>query len=869
MGQNSEDVRGAQQLAEVLLRDLDRIVERSVARMQEQLPSFGQVPAARLTPVTSTNTRNLLEAIRGADADPTRAEDLFQVSGETWVGQGIAADEMFQGWRIWLDVVREEARPVAARLGMSDDALLEFVEATMQWGGTLFSAAVAEVSRLAEEQAALRRVAELVAREAAQKEIFTAIAAEIGRLLDADEMWMLRYEGETEAVVVARTGAHQDVFPVGTHWPLGGDNVTSRVFATEKPARIEDYEQGEGLGEGLGGDLGGDLGGGLGGDPITDAARAEGLGAVVGVPILVRGRLWGAMMTGTFGETPLPPDTESGLGKFTELLGIAIANAEARGEVEALAEEQAALRRVATLVATETPPSEVFAKVADEVARVFGDAQTSMFRDEGDGTATVIALHGVDLAVGTRLPTDGNGVIATAMREARPISMGDDPTKTGAIAVRGRDLGIRSAIGCPVVVRGRVWGALGAARRDRRPFPTGSEMRLARFADLVATAIANAGAREEVARLAEEQAALRRVAMLVAQGASPSDVFGAVAAEMGTLLDADGITLVRYEPDDELTVMAHGGQAMSPLPTGTRIRHDGASVSATVRRTQRPARMASYADTHGQIGEVIGGLRLHSGVGAPIVVDGRLWGATIANWVGDESAPPDTEDRMARFAQLLDTAIANADSRDQLMASRARLVTAADDARRRVVRDLHDGAQQRLVHTVVMLKLAKRALRDKPEQVESLIDAALEHGQLGAAELRELAHGILPAALTDGGLRAGITTVVERVGLPVEVNVPAQRFRPEIEASAYFIIAEALTNVVKHSHATRATITARADDRTLQIEVRDDGIGGADPGGHGLIGLRDRATALGGQFRLTSTPGSGTVVSASLPVLIP
>src|ERR1700758_3557654 len=157
MGQNSEDVRGAQQLAEVLLRDLDRIVERSVARMQEQLPSFGQVPPARLTPVTSTNTRNLLEAIRGADADPTRAEDLFQVSGQTWVGQGIAADEMFQGWRIWLDVVREEARPVAARLRMSDDALLEFVEATMQWGGTLFTAAVAEVSRLAGGQGALRR----------------------------------------------------------------------------------------------------------------------------------------------------------------------------------------------------------------------------------------------------------------------------------------------------------------------------------------------------------------------------------------------------------------------------------------------------------------------------------------------------------------------------------------------------------------------------------------------------------------------------------------------------------------------------------------------------------------------------------------
>ena len=276
--------------------------------------------------------------------------------------------------------------------------------------------------------------------------------------------------------------------------------------------------------------------------------------------------------------------------------------------------------------------------------------------------------------------------------------------------------------------------------------------------------------------------------------------------------------------------------------------------------------MASYADTHGQIGEVIGGLRLSSGVGAPIVVDGRLWGATIANWVAREPPSPEIEERMAKFAQLLGTAIANADSRDQLTASRARLVTEADEARRRVVRDLHDGAQQRMMHTVLTLELAKRALQEGDAQAESLVDAALEHAQRGTAELRELAHGILPAALTDGGLRAGINTVVNRLDLPVEVHAPAERFPPEIEASAYFIVAEALTNVVKHSQATRAEVSVQADDRKLQIEVRDDGVGGANPGGHGLIGLRDRATALGGNLQVTSADDGGTVVTSTLPI---
>jgi signal transduction histidine kinase len=276
--------------------------------------------------------------------------------------------------------------------------------------------------------------------------------------------------------------------------------------------------------------------------------------------------------------------------------------------------------------------------------------------------------------------------------------------------------------------------------------------------------------------------------------------------------------------------------------------------------------MEHHDRTRGAIAEISRSVRVRASVGAPIVVDGRLWGVAVATWRGDQSPPADTEKRMAQFTELLDTAIANADSRDRLNASRARLVTEADEARRRVVRDLHDGGQQRLVHTIVTLKLAERALRDSDGEAASLVGEALEHAERGNAELRELAHGILPTALTTGGLRAGVDAVAARLDLPVEVDVPAQRFPAEIERSAYFIVAESLTNIAKHADARHAEVRAVVDDATLHVEIRDDGIGGADPDGHGLIGLRDRATALGGRVDIDSPPGGGTAVTAKLPL---
>jgi signal transduction histidine kinase len=276
--------------------------------------------------------------------------------------------------------------------------------------------------------------------------------------------------------------------------------------------------------------------------------------------------------------------------------------------------------------------------------------------------------------------------------------------------------------------------------------------------------------------------------------------------------------------------------------------------------------MDDLAQASGRIGDMARGAGVRSVVGAPVVVDGRIWGVLAAIWSDHGPPPEDTEERMARFAELLDTAIANADGRDQLTASRARVLAASDEARRRVVRDLHDGAQQRLVHTIITLKLAQQAVRDDRPGAKALLAEAVDTAERATAEVRELAHGILPSVLVHSGLRAGIDAFASRLDLPVEVDVSRERLPPDIEASAYFIVAEALTNVVKHARATRATVKAVVEDGALVLEVRDDGVGGADPEGHGLVGVDDRVDALGGRLQIESEAGGGTVLAIRLPL---
>jgi signal transduction histidine kinase len=374
--------------------------------------------------------------------------------------------------------------------------------------------------------------------------------------------------------------------------------------------------------------------------------------------------------------------------------------------------------------------------------------------------------------------------------------------------------------------------------------------------------------RDELRLLLDAQSALRRVATLVARGVSPAQLFDSVAEETRALIEADAARVCRYENDETATVVADCSPLGKTIPVGTHLTLEGDSVTASVWRTHRPSRRESLDGATGTIVELARERGLHSAVGAPIVVEGRVWGVILAHWSRPGPLPEDAEARIAEFAELVATAIANADSRDELVASRARVLSAADDARRRVVRDLHDGAQEHLVNTIVTLKLAKRALADDRMGADALIARALAQAEEANAELRELAHGILPAVLTRGGLEAGVDALASRLAVPVTTGVSTPRLEPGIEAGAYFVIAEALTNVVKHADAQAAEVTARVQDGELHVEIRDDGVGGARQDGHGLLGLQDRVAALGGRLEVQSTPGAGTLVAVTLPLPI-
>jgi signal transduction histidine kinase len=386
---------------------------------------------------------------------------------------------------------------------------------------------------------------------------------------------------------------------------------------------------------------------------------------------------------------------------------------------------------------------------------------------------------------------------------------------------------------------------------------------------LIGQIAALAGRRAEISEearseLASEQAALRRVATLVAEGGEQNELFAAVVGEAGTLLGTDLAGMVRYGEGNTLTAVANWAADGNHPPIGQELPHEG--KAAAMATTGEGARENDWREVPGGLSRILQELGIRSSVGVPIVVGGVVWGGLVVHSRRPGGLPAETESRLTNFTELVSTAISNADSRSQLTASRARLVTEGDEARRRVVRDLHDGAQQRLVHAIVTLKLAKRAFRADDGEAESLVGEALEQAEQGNAELRELAHGILPSALTRGGLRAGLDAVVERIDLPIQASVPEVRFAPEIEASAYFVVAEALTNVVKHSHASSAEIAVLAEDGMLRVEVRDDGEGGADPAGHGLLGMRDRVTAIGGYLEVNSPHEGGTIVVATLPL---
>jgi signal transduction histidine kinase len=545
----------------------------------------------------------------------------------------------------------------------------------------------------------------------------------------------------------------------------------------------------------------------------------------------------------------------------------------AREEVEWLAREQAALRRVATLVAKAVSPEEIFSAVAEELGKLSEADIALMLRYEAGDAGTVVGHWSRSempgRIIGTQLKVAGTGVVASVHRTGRPARNDVFAGPPGSVAEWLRQAGVRVGNGSPIVVDGRLWGVVVTASRRPDGLRPEAERRMPAFTELVVTAIANAQARVELRALAEEQAALRRVATLVARGVPSVAVFDAVTEEIGRLLPADVTLLCRYDPDGYLARIGEWSRTHDPLPRGGRVRLGGRNVARRVFETGRSARIDEFGDDVGLGMFAWRSAGLRSAVGAPISVEGRLWGLVVVLSTPDEPLPADTEARLTGFTELVATAIANAEANAELKASRARIAATADQTRRRIERDLHDGAQQRLVTLALQIRAAQARV---PAQLDELA-SELDHVAAGLSstldELREFSRGIHPAILAHGGLAPALKMLVRRSSALVTLDMRLPGRLPEdIEVTAYYVISEALTNAAKHAKASTVHVRVDTASGVLRLDVRDDGVGGADPArGSGLIGLRDRVEASGGTFRLNSRHGKGTHLLIELPFL--
>ena len=549
-----------------------------------------------------------------------------------------------------------------------------------------------------------------------------------------------------------------------------------------------------------------------------------------------------------------------------------------------LADEQAALRRVATLVASGAQPAEVFSAVADELGRLIGAEATFVSRvdlssadwpgasaadpsGEPAGDTTVLGSYGRvsdEVPVGFRIKLHPGMVTTAALRTGRTARINGERLATGPFgAIVGR-LGMRAAVATPIVVEGRYWGVAVAAT-SHEDFPPGTESRMAEFMELAAMAIGNAQAEQRLRELADMQASLRRLAMLVARGESPEAVFAAVTREALRHFGNGTARMIRFELDGTATLVANEGTTAAHVRVGERWEgYPPTGLTATVLRTGRAARVDDYRGVPGGEPYLAEGLR--SAVAMPVHVNGRLWGM-IAVGSGQGPLAADTEQRMTEFTELVATAVANAQSRAELMTSRARIVAASDEARRRIERDLHDGAQQRLVALALKLRMAAEPSTQRGELRTEMADAAAE--LMGVIDdLREISRGIHPAILSEAGLRPALRALGRRSAVPVELDVRVDsRLSEPVEAGVYYVVSEMLANAAKHARASVVEVSAETSGGTLRVRVRDDGIGGADPvRGAGLLGLKDRIEALGGTFSVHSPVGSGTTVTCELPV---
>jgi signal transduction histidine kinase len=681
---------------------------------------------------------------------------------------------------------------------------------------------------LPDQHDALRRVTRLITRHAELEAVFDAVVSEVGRILDASA-WLLRDDSDGRMTVVASAG--DSAFPKGTRSPR------------------EDFSR---------------------------------LGSSLTSPIVVDGVAWGVLCA----RSPQSgADAETCVEDFAELVSLAVGDASARATLRRLAGEQAALRHVATLVAEGSSPSDLFAAVARAVAQAIDVDAISVERIDPDRSTTVIAsLDAPMFPIGSRWPLDEPGLQASVVASGRPMRIDDVSVLGGRAGTAVRDSAIRSLVVAPIVVDGAVWGLMWVGGKRTEPLAAAAETRLRDFAELAAVAVANEHSRHQLRRLADSEASLRRVATLAAEGATQGELLAAVANEAARILGGTPVAIVRYEPGDSVEIVAAHNDPV--FEVGSRWPVEPSSLAAAVREERAPVRFEDFSEMHGIVADAVRAAGLASGIGVPIVVDGEIWGMVrvglrqrrealpvFTGWytsrmISSSMSLEEIESRLASFTDLVGTAISRAQAQAELIASRARIVEAGDDARRRIERDLHDGTQQRLVALALHLQrlradvpVAEHATHEGLEQVERELKSVIE-------EVQDLSRGVHPAQLAVGGLRPALRALARRSPIPVDVSVEVPERPPaSTETALYYVVSEALANAIKHSRATSVSVTVVGDSRSVRATVADDGVGGAETGaGSGLTGLSDRVDALAGVISVVSPRGAGTTISVELPV---
>jgi signal transduction histidine kinase len=685
------------------------------------------------------------------------------------------------------------------------------------------------VDELQEQGAAFRRVTRLITRDADLETLFAAVVSEVARLLDASA-WLVRHDAGGRRTVLASIG--DPALPQGSL----SANEASTLLASAATSTV-----------------------------------------------IVDGATWGVL--GARPQDTSRLEAAACVDDFAELVSIAVASASSRSAVRRQAGAHAALRHVATLVAEGSSLSDLFAAVARAVVQAIEADAISVERIDPDRSTTVVAsLDAPTFPIGSRWPVDEPGLHSSLIASGRPVRVDDVSDLSGTAGDALRASAIRSLVAAPIVVNGAVWGLMWVGGKRAEPLATATETRLRDFAEFAAVAVANGDSRNRLRRLADSEASLRRVATLAAEGATPPQLLSAVAHEAARILDGSTVAIVEYDADDSFRVVAAHNDPVFVVGSSWPVVESG--LAAVVRDTKAPVRMDDVAEGTGTVADAGRAGGLASVIGAPIVVDGNVWGMILVGLRDRRDALPhftgwytsrmlsssasgdEVESRLVSFTELVGTAISRAQAQSELIASRARIVQAGDEAMRRIERDLHDGAQQRLVALALHLQQLRadvpaddEATRRRLEQVGHELKSVIE-------EVQELSRGVHPAQLTVGGLRPSLRALARRSPIPVEVSVDVPERPPaSVETAVYYVVSEALANAIKHSGATAVSVDVVGDSRSVRATVTDDGVGGAERGaGSGLTGLSDRVHALAGSFGVASPRGGGTTIAVELPV---